>query len=602
MTLKPAVVFAGPLQARYDQANLRYIRLGDVEVVRHLYMAVRDRNWNTIPAKLSNVEFESNHNSFAISFDAAHVQGDIDFRWHGEMRGSPDGIEAVMDGVAASSFWKNRIGWCILHPTREYAGRVCAIGHSDGTSELLHFPSDISPHQPFLDVHSMSCEVVPGIMAHLAFEGDVFETEDQRNWTDDSFKTYSTPLELGFPKLIEKGQRVRQKVTLSVSGKRLPAVHIFEGRRHKVPKIGLGMASVGGPLDEREAELLAAVRPDHVRVDLRVNEVDWLETLLTADSDARKLGSALEIAVHLTESRREELSMLRGELAHLRSPVSRLLVFDAGKAATSAESVTMAIETLRRFHATTPVGGGTDANFAELNRNRAVAGVADFLSFSANPQVHNIDNDTIVENLPAHGATIASGRKMGAGRPVILSPVTLKARVNAVADPGKLPDNVDTRQMEPFAAAWLTGVLKHAAEAGAESITCFETAGWLGLIERSEGSPMAEFGSKPGSVFPVYHLLAAIAEFGPEAILETLSASPLEAETLALIKGAKRRILVANLRPEARDVVVGPINGQVRTHVVGSRATADAAHVTGEVRVSLSPYSVICVDVETGQR
>ena len=135
----------------------------------------------------------------------------------------------------------------------------------------------------------MSCEVVPGVVAHLAFEGDVFETEDQRNWTDDSFKTYSTPLELGFPKLIEKGQRVRQKVTLSVSGRRLPAVHIFEGRRHKVPKIGLGMASVGGPLDEHEAGLLAAVRPDHLRVDLRVNEVDWLETLLTADSDARKL-------------------------------------------------------------------------------------------------------------------------------------------------------------------------------------------------------------------------------------------------------------------------------------------------------------------------
>ena len=231
-----------------------------------------------------------------------------------------------------------------------------------------------------------------------------------------------------------------------------------------------------------------------------------------------------------------------------------------------------------------------------------MAGIADFLSFSANPQVHNIDNDTIVENLPANGATIASGRKMGAGRPVILSPVTLKKRLNAGADPGKLPDSVDTRLMEPFAAAWLTGVLKHAAEAGAESLTCFETAGWLGLVERSEGSPMPEFGSKPGSVFPVYHLLAAIAEFEPEAILETLSASPLEAETLALIKGAKRRILVANLRPEPRDVVISPIHGRVRTHVIGSRAAVGAAQVTGEIRVSLAPYSVMCVDVETGQR
>jgi D-apionolactonase len=609
MTSKPLVVFAGLLEARYDHANLRYVRLGDVEILRHLYMAVRDPNWDTIPAKLSNLEFEGSHDSFTISFDAANVEGEIDFRWHGELRGSPDGIEAVMDGVAASSFWKNRIGWCALHPTHEYAGKACAIGHTDGTSELEHFPVEVSPHQPFLDVRSMSCEVVPGVVAHLSFEGDVFETEDQRNWTDNSFKTYSTPLELGYPKLIEKGQRIHQKVSLKVSGKRLPAVKIFEGRRHKVPKVGLGTASVGGPLDEREVKLLTAVRPAHLRVDLRPAEPTWLETLLAADADARKLSSALEVAAHLSEARREELAMLRAELPHLQSPVSRLILFDTGKPSTTAESMTAAHEILRRLRTSVPIGGGTDSNFAELNRNRAVAGVADFLSYPASPQVHLPDNDTIVENLPAHAHSVASARKLGAGRAVILSPVTIKARFNpgatgpTIEKPGELPYSVDARLTEPFAAAWLTCVLKHAAEAGAESLTCFETAGWRGVIERTEGSPMPDlFPSQPGSVFPVYHLLAAIAEFEPDAILETLSAAPLEAEALVLNKGAKRRILVANLRPDARDIVVGPIHGKVRTRALGAQSWSDAGPTSGDLRVSLAPYAVAVVDVETPAR
>ena len=607
MTSKPAVVFAGLLQARYDHANLRYVRLGGVEVLRHLYMAVRDRNWNTIPAKLSNLQFETRHDGFEISFDAEHVEGDVDFRWHGELRGSPAGIEAVMDGVAASSFWKNRIGWCILHPTREYAGRACAVGHSDGTSELLRFPTDVSPDQAFLDIRSMSCELAPGVIAHLEFEGDVFETEDQRNWSDDSYKTYSTPLELGYPKLIEKGQRIRQRVTLSVTGSPSPSVRIFDGRRHKVPKIGLAMASAGGPLDEREVVLLRAVRPDHLRVDLHLHETEWLERLLLADTDARKLGAALELAVHLTESRREELQILRGELAQLHSRVSRLIVFDIGKPATTPESIAIAKEVLRKFHLGTPIGGGTDANFAELNRNRAVAASADFITYSANPQVHAIDQDTIVENLPALAATVESAKRLGSGRPVIVSPVTLKPRFNTgatageVEDPGRLPANVDVRQTEPFAAAWLTGVLKYLAESGAESVTCFETAGWRGIIERAAGSPRPDlFPSQPGSVFPVHLLLAAIAEFAPDAVLEAVSTSPLEAEALVLAKESKRRILVANLRPEPRDVTIAPLHGKVHAGTIGSQAPADATPVAGEVRITLGPYAVACLDIDPG--
>lgn len=49
-------------------------------------------------------------------------------------------------------------------------------------------------------------------------EGDTFEMEDQRNWTDASYKTYVRPLALPWPYLIAKGDAVDQTITLTVSG------------------------------------------------------------------------------------------------------------------------------------------------------------------------------------------------------------------------------------------------------------------------------------------------------------------------------------------------------------------------------------------------
>ena len=47
----------------------------------------------------------------------------------------------------------------------------------------------------------------------MEFEGDTFETEDQRNWTDASFKTYGGALSTPLPLALAAGHTVRQKVT-----------------------------------------------------------------------------------------------------------------------------------------------------------------------------------------------------------------------------------------------------------------------------------------------------------------------------------------------------------------------------------------------------
>ena len=127
------------------------------------------------------------------------------------IEGGPDGsLRFAMDGAARSTFLRNRIGFCVLHPIRECAGARCRLTHADGTTRDAEFPWLVAPCNPFLELIGLSHEVSPGVWADLRFEGDVFETEDQRNWIDGSFKTFCTPLRLPFPVEIAAGTRVCQ--------------------------------------------------------------------------------------------------------------------------------------------------------------------------------------------------------------------------------------------------------------------------------------------------------------------------------------------------------------------------------------------------------
>ena len=47
---------AGPLSLFFEAGGLRYIRFGEREVLRRIYMALRDRNWHTLPLELSNFQ------------------------------------------------------------------------------------------------------------------------------------------------------------------------------------------------------------------------------------------------------------------------------------------------------------------------------------------------------------------------------------------------------------------------------------------------------------------------------------------------------------------------------------------------------------------
>ena len=143
---------AGALTATLDRSSgqLRWLRYGPHEVLRGIYGAVRDQHWDTITPEIEQLAIERGADEFRIEFHAVCRRGEIDFRWHGSIVGSADSvIRYRFAGESYSAFLRNRIGLCVLHPSRDCAGQPCSVVHTDGTTETTKFPLRISGQQPF---------------------------------------------------------------------------------------------------------------------------------------------------------------------------------------------------------------------------------------------------------------------------------------------------------------------------------------------------------------------------------------------------------------------------------------------------------------------
>ena len=196
---------AGHLEVEFQDGDLRYIRVAGHEVIRRIYSAVRDVNWNTIPGRRTNLSLDPAEDHFHVQFDSFHEAGPLAFRWRASIEGRSDGtIEYVMEGVAERDFRYCRIGFCVLHPIQGVAGSPYRATTPDGEITGI-LPEQIAPQliehgfeTPIFPSFSKLTIHMPGGVAVLTeFEGDLFEMEDQRNWTDGSFKTYCTPIALG---------------------------------------------------------------------------------------------------------------------------------------------------------------------------------------------------------------------------------------------------------------------------------------------------------------------------------------------------------------------------------------------------------------------
>jgi D-apionolactonase len=546
-----------------DTGFLRRIKSSGVEVIRTIYGAVRDKNWDTVEPRLKIERVESDDDSFCLEFSAQHEDEPVCFSWNGTIQGQGGSLEFRFDGRAQKSFLRNRIGLCTLHPILECAGKACRVQHSDGTWEEGSFPLFISPHQPFKDIRALSWEPSGRVRASIRFEGDVFEMEDQRNWTDASYKTYNTPLELPFPVELADGEEIHQRVVLTLfteeptmSAAERPPVKVavspaLESR--KLAKIGLCAASHGSPLSSLEQQRLASLRLNHLRVDLHFSEFSWKTVLRRAQDEALGINARLQCALFLNDSAQRNLLDFREAIKS--DSVDICLVFHEAEKSTASRWFELAEREL------TPDGfrlaTGTNAYFAELNRQRPPRGV--IACYSINPQVHTFDDLSLFETLEAQPATVESALQF-CDKELIVSPITLRPRFNPNAtDPAKQREDslsaADPRQSTLFCAAWTVGSLARLLPLDrVESLTFYETTGLRGVmnLERNSAKPDA-IRAAHGKIFPVYYVFEAIA--GIRSLLPVSISDETLVTAFAFKNDQGHSIcLIANLKDDPKEV------------------------------------------------
>jgi hypothetical protein len=615
----PQWLTAGPLTVALEEGQLRGVWLGGRQVVQRIYGAVRDRFWNTVPGSLTYVRAEQEAGGFRVTFSSEHVSAEVDFIWRAEITGTADGtLRYVFDGETRREMAKNRIGLCVLHPLW-LAGKPCEVAYVSGDRATVNFPFLTDPMQPVRGLHDfreLRHELADGVEAVWSFEGDVFEIEDQRNWTDASFKTYSTPQRIPMPATMSEGQRVRQAVTLRLSGNvaALPAsalhaeaetVQISIGETAGLlPELGTGVAYHGGALTERETALLRALRLAHYRVEVDPSRPGWQAELERGLREAAALGAKTEVVLPLADDA-ETICQSAVETAEaFPGIVARWLILTRGAPATRLATLEEARAVLGDED--TPVGGGTDADFFQLNNNRPSAALCDFVSVPLRPCAHQFDLGIMAENLQGQREVLQAMAAIWPDKPLAVSPVSLRTRAQKgpPAAPGELPAQADVRQMSLAGAAWTVGCIKAVAETGAQSLTLFQTTGLRGLIEREGGSGVAEFHGIPGAVFPVYLVLASLVDWRGAEVLAAESGAPLAVQALVLQKDGKRRVLLTNLTATARLAVLPAEFVKAKVLHAGNAQeamkdpvgwlTEPARRMTGNV--ALPPFAVAVVD------
>ena len=592
---------AGPITMVFDPDNvfLRYIRVGTHEVLRGINAPIRSKTWSTVRPQISDLQVENRGDRFKVTFNVRCVEADIDFRWRGALSGNAQGeLEFTFDGETHSTFKRNRIGFCVLHDASA-AGRPWVIETVDGGSSKGRFPELISPHQPAKNLRAIRHEVTTGIHARVEFEGDVFEMEDQRNWTDASFKTYCTPLGIPYPVEVVKGTKISQKLKISIAGDLSKAPNADAGivlalseKESALPLLGVQVSGEIEKLSASQLQRLAALRLNHLRVDLDLSDKSFSKNLRRAVGQAKALGVPLHIGLNLGET--PAFETLLAELKTLQPPVAYWLVNGGDPA-----HFQKAREQLAPVLGEAKIGVTRSTNFVDLNRARPDAGTVEAVGFAINPQIHAFDNASIVETLPIHADVVRSARQFSGDRPLIIGPITLSPQlVNGVPPlggppAGDLPTYVDARQPSLFTAAWTLGSVKYLADAGAHSATYYETAGWNGIMDADEVvSRPSAFPSRPGEVFDVYHLLREIGEVAGGRVRQIDSSDTLGAVALALRKPGRIRVLVGNLKGESQTVTLRGLGTPVAIHLLKGGET----RATPELRVSLPPYGIARID------
>jgi hypothetical protein len=577
----PVHLRAGKLSVDLAGGNLRTITYDGVEVLRAVSFLVRDRDWGTYDPTIDGLTVEQQADGVVVSYSALCVGPDrTDLVIAAKISANESGrLTFEAEALSQSGFETNRCGFCILHPIVGAAGTAVTIEHVDGKIDSTELPDLIEPWQPFKDMRAIAHTVLPDVTAECRMEGDTFEMEDQRNWSDASYKTYVRPLALPWPYPITAGLPVKQRVVLTIHDRRTTGsdasrlvdsepIRLSRGnRRGTMPGIGLVITP-----DEAKATLASRWRIADLGVQELLFHFDPMAghgTSALQDFAAIALGhrgtSTLEIAVPCLRPLSDELNEIAAMMRAAKFRPNAVVVSPSvDRQSTPPGSVWPECPPLEEVYAAAraafpeiSLGGGMLSYFTELNRKRVPPEELDFITHCTNPVVHAADDLSVMQTLEALPFITRSVREIYGDKPYRIGPSTIPMRQNPYGsrtmdnpDGSRIPmANTDPRHNGLFAAAFALGYAARVLPAGLDRLTLSALTGPFGLIA-GPAEPAAE-----GATRPLFQVVRALAKLAGVEWQACLSSDPAKVIAIAARHAAGAEILLlANLTTQEQEL------------------------------------------------
>jgi D-apionolactonase len=590
---KARVLKAGKITAVFDAGAIRYIRYGEHEVLRGIAYLLRDKNWATYAAKISNLKVKQGRDGFSISYHADCADSEQALSYDAKIEATAKGVvKFSVTGLPKSDFLTNRTGFVVLHPLKGVVGAPVEVVHTDGKRRKTKFPGVISPGQPIFDIRSLKHTVTPGLSATVLMEGNKFEMEDHRNWMDASYKTYVCSLLDPWPYTLKKGEPFTQSVTVTLEGKPASAskaksdgaVTVTLGKpTGKLPAIGVGVPMAEAKAALARADLIAAANPAHLICQIDGRHGGQSQAARVYQALKEKTGSSLtlEIVLPAKAPAHQEVNAIAAEVrqgglkpdAIVVTQMHDLKSFQPNTPRPWGPTYEEMAKAARAAFPGGKIGGGMLSYFTELNRKPTPKGVFDFVTHTVCPIVHAADDVSVMETLQALPSIFASARKIIGTAPYHLGPSSIACRDNPYGaavtpnpDNGRycLTDN-DPRQRGLFGAAWNLGLLAAVAEGKLSAVALGAATGPQGVIEAD------------GALHPAYHVLANIAGARGAKHIAAASTMPSRVACLGYRDTSGDVLWLANLTSEPHDVKIAGKKGMPSRHSLSQKTFVAAS-------------------------
>lgn len=558
------------------------VRCDGKEILRRIFVTVRDWTWREIAP--TQWESEVDEGQRTATLTARHVSDSVDFEWKGLLRVSDDlrSLRFEITGQVLRDMEVCRLGLVVLHPVESLVdSQVEAIGPQGG--HRLTVSGDVAPQPVVNGIPMAMTEPFSKLVVErsdfgrleLQFEGDLFELEDQRNWGDASFKSYCTPLRLGFPRALKAGTSIVHRLDATFAPTSTARTREAEAR-------GPARARPNGRISDRQS--LCGIFPAigrewwpctiHLHQLARQQESAWHhihfdilgQGAMTAVRTLLESGASTKLQIGIETEDDKLAQELLPLLSEHRESVARLILY--GPCASLAPAA--AVEDWRRR---LEVGGlrnvavlaATRGYFVEFNRGAPLDAAVSRIAFPLTATVHSDDVDTIRDNVPVIGDMVDAIRSRARLAELAVVPL-------ALYHPQRPAQGVFPREL---VVPWLTATLLNTALARVTSVTLAEDV--VDAVGPHDARTLS---------FLVCLAGCAGSEVRP---LEAAMPSGLHAGVLRFPGLSASRILVANLEPRAIPISLERLAPSVRAAT--NAMTGDALDFNSE-RVNVPAYGV----------